>query len=415
MAALPAQRVLLIEEDGSERVFPSLTQASKELHMHLKTIRAYAMNGQLTRGRRFRYVDAGYESAGRPQAVELDEETRVNPMTFIFGPEAGDLFNGLSVRATRQPQRVSIIDIIQVVCNVGNPHQTWGRVCELYGQAEVLPFVEDFQYPGQGQRPTPSTNLEGTITLINLLPGTRAAAFRATGVRLLIRYLGGDESLAGEVQAINQMHQSGATHGTALGMFRDAVLQENTTVAVVAQEPQHRLALVSPTMAGMSLWDFRMKKVCYLLLFPTVSPNTIPLIKFGKTDDPERRIKEHLRELPAGTTIYCIHECAENAKAEGEFKSWGQLGGFLTQDARPHVEVLKGVDPVVAEQKLVSIIDSLKDQTHTTDSMLRSQQLDIKQQALAMLTTILPQFSNNPDICASLIQLANNCITMQLT
>ena len=56
------------------------------------------------------------------------------------------------------------------------------------------------KFPGQGQNDTPVTDARGVVTIINSLGGSRAAKFRQKFADTLVRYLGGDETLIGEIQ-----------------------------------------------------------------------------------------------------------------------------------------------------------------------------------------------------------------------
>lgn len=137
----------------------------------------------------------------------------INPMTFVFGEDAADLFKGKSVRVTNEnPKRVSVFDVIKIVSDVDNPRQTFDALCARH--EEVILRTYNFKFPGAGQRATPVTDVSGLMHIINLLPGENAARFRAGTVNLLVRFLGGDTTLVDEVMAINEAHTSGATEGT---------------------------------------------------------------------------------------------------------------------------------------------------------------------------------------------------------
>ncbi|GAQ86505.1 hypothetical protein KFL_002930020 [Klebsormidium nitens] len=63
-------------------------------------------------------------------------------------------------------------------------------------------FNPDYYDPveGSGQRPIPFTSARGLVTIINLLPGKKAAQFRLKCADVVVRYLGGDESLVAEIR-----------------------------------------------------------------------------------------------------------------------------------------------------------------------------------------------------------------------
>ena len=58
----------------------------------------------------------------------------------------------------------------------------------------------DFKFPGRGQRNTPITDARGMVTILNLLPGRSAAAFRAASADVMVRFLGGDPTLVSEIK-----------------------------------------------------------------------------------------------------------------------------------------------------------------------------------------------------------------------
>lgn len=107
-----------------------------------------------------------------------------------------------NIRKTNEtPPRVSVIDLITVVSNNENPRKT--RQDLRTKHPEVVTFSYDynqeFQFPGRRQRGTPVINARGAILIINLLPGTMAASFRAAWADIIVRYIAGDPTLAAEV------------------------------------------------------------------------------------------------------------------------------------------------------------------------------------------------------------------------
>ena len=113
------------------------------------------------------------------------------------------------VRTTREtPRRVSVFDVIKAVTNVKNPRDTWADLCKRYSAAREGvggsdPFSQGvgstYTFSGRGQNPTPVTDARGLVTIVTLLPGQRAARFRAAGADILVRYLGGDATLIAEL------------------------------------------------------------------------------------------------------------------------------------------------------------------------------------------------------------------------
>ena len=66
---------------------------------------------------------------------------------------------------------------------------------------EVTEFLRDFQFPSQGQRVQPVITLEGALKLIMWLPGELAKDYRSRACCILTRFLGGDSTLVGEIEA----------------------------------------------------------------------------------------------------------------------------------------------------------------------------------------------------------------------
>ncbi|GAQ93104.1 hypothetical protein KFL_013000020 [Klebsormidium nitens] len=109
------------------------------------------------------------------------------------------LGEGIKIRKTSEtPPRVSVLDVIQSVTEVINPRQTWENIKSQ--NPEVVSVVYNLQFEGSGQRPTPVTCARGLVAIVNLLPGKRAAQFRLKCANVVVRYLGGDETLVGEIR-----------------------------------------------------------------------------------------------------------------------------------------------------------------------------------------------------------------------
>ena len=86
---------------------------------------------------------------------------------------------------------------LEMIIRGGSKAAVFHRLKE--GHPEFLTFCKNFQFEGQGQRPTPVVDARGLVTLLNLLPGHKAAAFRAKSADIIVRYLGGDPTLIAEI------------------------------------------------------------------------------------------------------------------------------------------------------------------------------------------------------------------------
>jgi len=109
-------------------------------------------------------------------------------------------FDGKNIRMTQEtPKRISVFDLICAITHVKNEREVFRAMCQAY--PEVVGNVYKYRFPGRGQRDTPVTGAKGAVTIVNLLPGPKAARFRAASAQILVRFLGGDETLVGEIRA----------------------------------------------------------------------------------------------------------------------------------------------------------------------------------------------------------------------
>ena len=64
-----------------------------------------------------------------------------------------------------------------------------------------MTFCNEVQFPGQGERVQPVITLEVALKLIMWRPGDMAKDYRSRACGILARYLGGDSTLVGEIEA----------------------------------------------------------------------------------------------------------------------------------------------------------------------------------------------------------------------
>jgi len=123
--------------------------------------------------------------------------------------------------------------------------------------------------------------------------------------------------------------------------------------------------LKSPTMMGKTVDMFRDKDVMYLLTFRKDAAATAPevYIKFGRTQDVERRMRTHLLDYP-DAQVWCIHDCACSMfDLENRFKTRMRHLGHLVElevNGKRKVEILQSIQPSDAEQVLLSIKEELE-------------------------------------------------------
>ena len=108
-------------------------------------------------------------------------------------------------KTAESPPRVSVYDVLGAVTGYtpNNCVNLWQRLSEQF--PEVTTQNRIFKFSGRGQRETPVTDAEGITQIIMLLPGRAAAIARQSAANVVVRYLGGDVSLVGEIMANRNM------------------------------------------------------------------------------------------------------------------------------------------------------------------------------------------------------------------
>ena len=122
--------------------------------------------------------------------------------------------------------RVAVYDVIAAITGLptsSNCSQAWARLKEHH--PEVITFCDDFQFPGQGQRPTPVCDARGITEIIMLLPGTAAAQFRKRSADVVVKFLGGCPSLVEEIAA-NRLAQENLPEDHPMRLFGETVESE---------------------------------------------------------------------------------------------------------------------------------------------------------------------------------------------
>ena len=132
-----------------------------------------------------------------------------------------------------------------------NPSDNFGRLCERF--PEVRYGCANFKFPGQGQKPTPVTDARGFVMILNLLPGEKAAHFRMSSADIIVRYLGGDQSLLAEINRnaaaqevlpennIGKLFGATVAASTAIVPASNRPELESVTGFVDMRAPQHYL------------------------------------------------------------------------------------------------------------------------------------------------------------------------------
>jgi Protein of unknown function (DUF3627) len=108
-------------------------------------------------------------------------------------------FYGHHIRVTHDKLYASAFDVISAVSGNKNPREAWNTYSKELVEDGSTPMIFAHQFPGEGQRPTPTLTAQGVIELLFLIPGSRAQRFRKYCGAIVIRYLGGDQALVDEI------------------------------------------------------------------------------------------------------------------------------------------------------------------------------------------------------------------------
>lgn len=341
-------KVLVTNVTNAEDVvlYNSYSEACKKRNMdNYSTVRRLAQGNLVLDGYRFSVVDEPAPQTVVPTAVVTAPVTQ-GSHEFTFFDDVDDLFKGQKVRFTMtEPKMVSVLDVIKIVTDANNHHMTWLRVQAQH--PEVVTKIESFQFTGQGQQATPTADVATLIEIVNLLPGQRAASFRAKGAKILVRYLGGDETLVDEIRD-NAAKIESAPEDSPLKMFE---LPEGSS------SNAHRVELFSPTMEGKNAADF--KGYCvYLIVFTYQGKYAI---KFGWSKGFGNRVKDHERLYP-DMKIWCIiscrnSECAQQTESFYKERMMGWIQSIKLPEDKSEkqqtcTEVILNVTPEKAEEVL---------------------------------------------------------------
>jgi len=176
----------------------------KQKIVHIPGVLDIVRGGRYTQGTFVSY-DLGIEYAETLSEEIYQWFTNVLPTTIsAVEPVETSSFLDFPVNSEDYPEsfrridgKVSVYDAIEYSTGYKNPHDAWKRMLVTY--PEVLAKCEYFQFPGQGQKPTPIATLEVFLEILVLLPGKIAAMVREKAVKTLIRVMRGDITLVEEI------------------------------------------------------------------------------------------------------------------------------------------------------------------------------------------------------------------------
>lgn len=371
-----ATKLMAVNNDNPDQVisYDSLTAAAKAFEVHHSTISRAVERGTILNGFKFTRLETPTEESSDVVISSLQPPTQHGILT--LWEEVDEMFKGSKIRYTKeQPIKVSVFDIIRIITGNTNPHMTYARLQQ--GDAEALTFCENFQFSGMGERPTPVCTVPQVIELINILPGARAKRFRSSGAKVLVRFLGGDETLIDELREnAERMEQMASTSNgeNPMQMFQlpDGMTGANASCSV----------MLSPSMKDKTVADMR-GPCTYLILFQY---NDKLAIKFGWTKDLKKRIREHYRYYPQ-MRVWWARQCTYNELAEKTERLFkGKMTAYLDQiklGSKVSTEILIGVSPEVAEQQMEAAFEIVSCE-HSMHNPLALKELELKKMALEL-------------------------------
>lgn len=228
------------------------------------------------------------------------------------------------------------------------------------------------------------------IQLIQLLPGQNAAKFRAGGANVLVRILGGDETLIDDIRGIANHHALGASEGTVGQLFNEAVNVPQVQPVPPPQPIIHKYSMLSPAMVGRTIDEFFNQNVVYLIIFTIACKQHI---KFGETGNFEQRLKDHLRDFKdCNPIVWCVYETTQSLKVEKDFKSKMKYSSLLSPMRINNIyqsEVITGIDPIDAENILKETV--LRYNQNDNEDSYKMKELDVWMARLDCVKHVIPK------------------------
>ena len=277
-------------------------------------------------------AEASEDTADDNDPVGPAETSRSAPAPDrITDLRGGFSFLGHKIRKTKEdPPRVSVYDAIVAVTGQSRhaARAIYARLVSDFPEtkSEVATNLDDcrpsrsdasnmYKFDGPRQRETPVTDAKGIVMIVNLLPGKEAANFRVASAAVMVRYLGGDDTLIAEIKA-NAVAQCDMPPDDAMGLFGQAV------VASRAGESTDAIAL-------KSAFEFNTRALLYKGLYlsldhdvasVSLEPGQI-LAKIGRTDRTvAERNERHIAMHPKNSVLFAI-STDDPPTAEGRVKS----------------------------------------------------------------------------------------------
>lgn len=352
--ARQAIKIIAVSESNPDEVlsFDSLTAAAKGLNItHHSTISRALLRGAVVNGYRLTQMQDDAQNNDTEATTSEANTTTPHQGVLTLWEEVDDLFKGSKIRfTTTEPKLVSVYDIIKTMTGYTNARVAYATVQQNY--QEVVRNFTTLQFSGAGERPTPVCTVPQMIELINVLPGERARKFRSAGAKVLVRFLGGDDSLVEELRENAERMEAIAHEGQSNTMNMFELPKGMTGANAVCS------LMLSPSMEGKTVAD--MRGACtYLLLF---KHNGELAIKFGWTKDLQKRVRDHYRVYP-DMRIWAAWMCRfQEVAVETEKLFKGKMGAYIQEvqvGSKVRTEVLVGVEPKDAEAQMQDAVDTV--------------------------------------------------------
>lgn len=222
----------------------------------------------------------------------------------------GYLMQGVKIRRTTDtPPKISVYDILSAV--TGQPfehsHVIFSRLQDAY--PELRTKCSEFKFPGRGQRFTPVTNARGFVLIVNLLPGHRAAQFRMKAADIMVRYLGGDQTLISEIQR-NAAGQDALPHDNIGRLFGDAVAE---STAIVPYDKDVVLTHEDFVPCNDNRYNVlplpaRSPNMVYMICLGLTPDETYEVAMFGLSQEGKTRLGQHTTTFPH-CKVTCVITC----------------------------------------------------------------------------------------------------------
>jgi hypothetical protein len=298
------------------------------------------------------------------------------------------LFHGkeTTLRISDDSQWVSVWDVIKMVGEQKDPYKIWERI----DKTEVRNFCTNLKFKGSGQRETPCVNAKGLVLLLMQIPGEKAKQFRLAGADILVRYLGGDTTLIGEIEAINDTHNSNPENQASF--FRNSETVQNNINSVYFSRDQLNNSKKLLARSGGET------DLMYAILFVY---NGILYMKFGIVYIRlfDTRYMEHVTTLGNGDIngicIYLAIKCKDVAKIESDFKKttfYKMNKTDITINGTNYTEIIELTDNITADtikEEIIKvagdrIIDPPPEYNEITNGNLEIEQEKTKQKEYDM-------------------------------